>query len=234
MEKTAQQSDACSGEGSDVEVVGRSVLSGLTDTGQSPPTGFPWHCSPWQEPVLPRVDTELVGTRWGLGQDVNSVAGGIHVVEEVGRQGGEGKHQQPQHSQYRCHHHERGAEAAAAPGPPEPSEGSPGTAGGVEALGPQHDAVEEGRGGQVADATLETLHDVGPGDAVLKVVGKVSPDESFCLCERLVPTAAEEGDARGTQQCGDQGATRPPPPQTAQTAAVATHAWKEGCVHPSS
>lgn len=64
------------------------------------------------------------------------------------------------------------------------------------------------------------LH-VGKCDVVLKVSGKVSLDESLCLCECLVPTAAEEGNAREAQQCGDQGAVWYPT-QTAHTAVIAT------------
>ena len=41
--------------------------------------------------VLSGVHTQLVDTGRGLGQDFNGVAGGVHVVEEVHRQGGEGK-----------------------------------------------------------------------------------------------------------------------------------------------
>lgn len=56
--------------------------------------------------ILPRINTELVDARWGLSQYVNGVAGGIHVVEEVDRQGREGKHQHPQDSQHICDHYE--------------------------------------------------------------------------------------------------------------------------------
>lgn len=62
---------------------------------------------------------------------------------------------------------------------------------------------------------------VGEGDVVLKVTGKVSLDESLCLCECLVPATAEEGNARETQQCGDQRAVWHPT-QTAHTAVIAT------------
>lgn len=62
---------------------------------------------------------------------------------------------------------------------------------------------------------------VGEGDVVLKVTGKVSLDESLCLCECLVPTTTEEGNARETQQRGNQGAVRHPT-QTAHTAVIAT------------
>lgn len=48
--------------------------------------------------VLPCVDTELVDTRWRLSQNIDGVAGGVHVVEEVDWQRRECKHQQPQHS----------------------------------------------------------------------------------------------------------------------------------------
>lgn len=51
----------------------------------------------------------------------------------------------------------RRAEAAAAHGAPELSEGLPGGAGGVEALGQKHDAVEEEEGGQAVDDVLEIL-----------------------------------------------------------------------------
>lgn len=51
----------------------------------------------------------------------------------------------------------RGAEAAAAHGAPELSEGLSGGAGGVEALGEKHDAVEEEEGGQAVDDVLEVL-----------------------------------------------------------------------------
>lgn len=56
-----------------------------------------------------------------------------------------------------CGPSHRGAEAAAAHGAPELSEGLPGGAGGVEALGQQHDAVEEEEGGQAVDDVLEIL-----------------------------------------------------------------------------
>ena len=52
------------------------------------------------------------------------------------------------------------------------------------------------------NAKFYYLH-VGKGDVVLKVTGKVSLDESLCLCECLVPTTTEEGNAGETQQCGD-------------------------------
>ena len=41
--------------------------------------------------VLSGVHTQLVDTGRGLGQYFNGVAGGVHVVEEVHWQGGEGK-----------------------------------------------------------------------------------------------------------------------------------------------
>lgn len=56
--------------------------------------------------ILPRVNTELVDASWRLSQNVNGVAGGVHVVEEVDRQGREGKHQHPQDSQHICDHYE--------------------------------------------------------------------------------------------------------------------------------
>lgn len=56
-----------------------------------------------------------------------------------------------------CGPSHRGAEAAAAHGAPELSEGLPGGAGGVEALGQQHNAVEEEEGGQAVDDVLEIL-----------------------------------------------------------------------------
>lgn len=55
--------------------------------------------------VLPCINAELVDTGWGLSQNINGMAGCIHVVEEVDGQGREGQHQQPQHSQYICHHY---------------------------------------------------------------------------------------------------------------------------------
>lgn len=51
----------------------------------------------------------------------------------------------------------RGAEAAATHGAPELSKGLLGSACGVEALGQQHDAVEEEKGGQTIDDILEIL-----------------------------------------------------------------------------
>lgn len=62
---------------------------------------------------------------------------------------------------------------------------------------------------------------VGEGDVILKVTGKVRLDEPLRLRERLVPTAAEEGDARETQQRGHQGAVWHPA-QTAHAAVIAT------------
>lgn len=56
--------------------------------------------------VLSCINTELVDTCWGLGQNVNGVASRIHVVEEVDWQGRESKHQQPQHGKYIRHHYE--------------------------------------------------------------------------------------------------------------------------------
>lgn len=56
--------------------------------------------------ILSCINTELVDTCWGLGQNINGVASRIHVVEEVDRQGRESKHQQPQHSKYIRHHYE--------------------------------------------------------------------------------------------------------------------------------
>lgn len=52
----------------------------------------------------------------------------------------------------------RGAEAAATHGAPELPKGLPGNAGGVEALGQQHDAVEEEKRGQAIDDVLEILN----------------------------------------------------------------------------
>lgn len=52
----------------------------------------------------------------------------------------------------------RGAEAAATHGAPELPKGLPGSAGGVEALGQQHDAVEEEKRGQAVDDILEILN----------------------------------------------------------------------------
>lgn len=52
----------------------------------------------------------------------------------------------------------RGAEAAATHGAPELPKGLPGSAGGVEALGQQHDAVEEEKRGQAIDDVLEILN----------------------------------------------------------------------------
>lgn len=51
----------------------------------------------------------------------------------------------------------RGAEAAATHGAPELPKGLPGSTGGVEALGQQHDAVEEEKRGQAVDDVLEIL-----------------------------------------------------------------------------
>lgn len=61
--------------------------------------------------VLPRVDAELVDARRRLGQDVNGVTGGGHVVEEVDGQGRQGKDEHPQGRQHISQHyelHERG------------------------------------------------------------------------------------------------------------------------------
>ena len=55
--------------------------------------------------VLPCINTELVDTGWGLGQNIYGLACRIHVVEEVYWQGREGKHQQPQNSKYIRHHY---------------------------------------------------------------------------------------------------------------------------------
>lgn len=52
----------------------------------------------------------------------------------------------------------RGAEAAATHGAPELPKGLPGSAAGVEALGQQHDAVEEEKRGQAVDDILEILN----------------------------------------------------------------------------
>lgn len=52
----------------------------------------------------------------------------------------------------------RGAEAAATHGAPELPKGLPGSAGGVEALGQQHDAVEEEKRSQAIDDVLEILN----------------------------------------------------------------------------
>lgn len=156
----------------------------------------------------------------------------------------------------------RGAEATATHGAPELSKGLLGGTCGVEALGQQHDAVEEEKGGQTVDDILEILNTrkreeieidnnqdlkrcqntissqrnptarlkgcpiwclhVGQGDVVLHVAGKVVLDESLGLREGLVPAAAEEGDARETQERGDQGAVRHAT-QTAHTAVIATY-----------
>lgn len=62
---------------------------------------------------------------------------------------------------------------------------------------------------------------VGEGDVVLKVTGEVRLDEPLGLRERLVSATAEEGDARETQQCGNQGAVWYPT-QTAHTAVITT------------
>lgn len=62
---------------------------------------------------------------------------------------------------------------------------------------------------------------VGQGDVVLKVTGEIRLDEPLGLGEGLVSTTAEEGDARETQQRGNQGAVRHPS-QTAHTAVIAT------------
>lgn len=62
---------------------------------------------------------------------------------------------------------------------------------------------------------------VGEGDVVLQVTGKVILDEPLCLRQCLVSTTAEQGNARETQQCGDQGAVWYPS-QTAHTAIIAT------------
>lgn len=70
------------------------------------------------------------------------------------------------------------------------------------------------------NAQFDYLH-VGKGDVVLEVTSKVRLDESLCLCECLVPAAAEEGDARETQQRGDQGEVRHAT-QTAHAAVIAT------------
>lgn len=150
------------------------------------------------------------------------MAGGVHVVEEVHRQSRKGKHQQPQHSEYVCHHNECGAQTAATHGAPKLSKGLLGSTGGVEALRQQHNAIEEEEGGQTIDDILEILNYVCKGYVVLKVSGKISLDESFCLCERLVSTATEQCDARETQQCRDQGAERHST-QTAHATVIAAH-----------
>ena len=72
----------------------------------------------------------------------------------------------------------------------------------------------------MANVEIYDLH-VGEGDVVLRVTGKVSLDESLCLCESLVPTTTEEGNAREAQQCGDEGAIWHPT-QTTHTAVIAT------------
>lgn len=69
-------------------------------------------------------------------------------------------------------------------------------------------------------ARVDHLH-IRKSDVVLQVTGKVGLDEPLGLGERLVPTATEQGDARETQQGGDQGAVRDPT-QTAHTAVIAT------------
>lgn len=62
---------------------------------------------------------------------------------------------------------------------------------------------------------------IGEGDVVLEVTGEIRLDEPLCLGEGLVATTAEEGNARETQQRGNQGAVRHPS-QTAHTAVIAT------------
>lgn len=62
--------------------------------------------------VLPCINTELVDARGGLRQNIDSVAGGIHVVEEVDGQGREGEHQHPHHRQQVCHHYKLEREGA--------------------------------------------------------------------------------------------------------------------------
>lgn len=62
--------------------------------------------------VLSRINTKLVDTCRGLSQNINSVAGSIHVVEEVDWQCREGKHQQPQHSEHIRHHYKLHKERA--------------------------------------------------------------------------------------------------------------------------
>lgn len=74
--------------------------------------------------------------------------------------------------------------------------------------------------GQTSDTLNNDLH-VSEGDVVLKVTSKISLDESLGLCECLVPTTTEEGDAREAQQCGDKGAVWHPT-QTAHAAVIAT------------
>lgn len=56
--------------------------------------------------VLPGVHAELVDAGRRLCQHVDGAAGGVHVVEEVDGQGGEGEHQHPQHGQHVGRHDE--------------------------------------------------------------------------------------------------------------------------------
>lgn len=63
----------------------------------------------------------------------------------------------------------RGAEAAATHGAPELPKGLPGSAGGVEALGQKHDAVEEEKRGQAIDDVLEILNAKKEGRKSVKI-----------------------------------------------------------------
>lgn len=56
--------------------------------------------------VLPGVHAKLVDASRRLGQHVDGAAGGVHVIEEVDGQGGEGKHQHPEHGQQVSRHDE--------------------------------------------------------------------------------------------------------------------------------
>lgn len=67
---------------------------------------------------------------------------------------------------------------------------------------------------------FHNLH-VGEGPVVLKIPSEVRLDESLGFCERLVPTAAKQGNAGEAEQCGDEGAIWDPT-QTAHTAVIAT------------
>lgn len=194
VQEQCQESDPSTGECSYVQVISDVEFAGFANRCQGHSTSLAWHCIPRKQTILPGVHADpamLINAGCCFSQNVDVVAGLLHVEQEQDGDGSEGKHCQPDEGQDVRHYDKRQAEAAATLGTPEFAKSLLDCTRGVETLSQQQDAIEEEKGCQAIDHVLEVFDKRGHDHIVLNVAGKVSLDEDFGIGQRFVPTATK-------------------------------------------
>lgn len=146
VQEQCQESDSSSSKCGNVQVIGDIEFTGFANRCQGHPTRLSWHGIPREQTELPGVHTDpamLIDAGGGFSQDVDSVAGLLHVKQEVDRDCRKGKDNQPDEGQDVRHNDEREAEAAAAVSAPEFTKSLLDSACCVESLSQKQDTIEE-------------------------------------------------------------------------------------------